>query len=41
MSHTNVKNVIKGLGGDPIWFFAVVGTHTKLNFHFDKYIANL
>ena len=29
MSHTNVKNVIKGLGGDPIWFLLVHGTHTK------------
>ena len=29
MSHTKVKNVIKGLGGDPIWFFVVVGTYTK------------
>ena len=36
MSHTNVKNVIKGLGGDPIWFLLLL-VHTlnvlSMNLH--------
>ena len=37
MSHTNVENVIKGLGGDPVWFLLLL-VHT-LNVFINKFAA--